>query len=72
MCIGREQAEAAARSRARLEDRGFPITIQTAQVGDKTFYRVTLAGFRNWQGAVAFKDGIANDLGFSTPWVVEQ
>ena len=64
--------EAAARSRARLEDQGFPITIQTAQVGDKTFYRVALAGFRNWQGAVAFKDGLADDLGFRTAWVVEQ
>ncbi len=64
--------EAAARSRATLEDQGFPITIQTAQVGDKTFYRVALAGFGNWQGAVAFKDGIADALGFRTAWVVEQ
>ncbi len=64
--------QAAARSRATLEERGFPITIQTAQVRDKTFYRVALAGFRNWQGAVAFKDGIAEVLGFHTAWVVEQ
>jgi hypothetical protein len=64
--------EAAARSRAKLEDQGFPITIQTAQVGDKTFYRVALAGFRNWQGAVAFKNGIAEVLGFHTAWVIEQ
>ncbi len=64
--------ESAARSRATLEDRGFPVTIQTAQVGDKTFYRVALAGFRNWQGAVAFKDDIADDLGFRSPWVVEK
>ena len=64
--------EAAARSQATLEDQGFPITIQTAQVGDKTFYRVALAGFGNWQGAVAFKDGIADALGFRTAWVVEQ
>jgi hypothetical protein len=64
--------EAAARSRTKLEDRGFPISIQTAQVGDKTFYRVALTGFRNWQGAVAFKDGIADDLGFRTAWAVKQ
>ncbi len=64
--------EAAARSRTELEDRGFPITIQTAQVGDKTFYRVALAGFRNWQGAVAFKDRIAEVLGFHTAWASEQ
>jgi hypothetical protein len=63
---------AAARSRATLEDRGLPITIQEAQVGDRTFYRVALTGFRNWQGAVAFKDGIAADLGFRSPWVVEK
>ena len=64
--------DAAARSRAKLEDREFPVTIQTAQVGDKTFYRVALAGFRNRQAAVAFKDGIAGDLGFRTAWAAEQ
>ena len=57
--------EAAARSRARLEDQGFPITIQTAQVGDKTFYRVALAGFRNWQGAVAFKYSLSGSPGWT-------
>ncbi len=64
--------DAAARSRAKLEDRGFPVTIQTTEVGDKTFYRVALTGFRSSQGAVVFKVGIAEDLGFRTAWVIGQ
>lgn len=62
--------DAAARSRAKLEEQGFPITVQAAEIGDKTFYRVALTGFRNWEAAVAFKDVIAEDLGFRTAWVV--
>lgn len=62
-------ADAAARARADLEQRGFPVTIQTAQVGGKTYYRVALTGFASWQGAVTFKDGIADALGFGTAWV---
>jgi len=42
--------DAAARSRSDLERRGFPVTVQTARVGGKTYYRVALSGFRDWQG----------------------
>jgi hypothetical protein len=59
---------AADRSRAALAERGFPASVETAQIGGKTFYRVALSGFTSWQGAVAFKDGIAAELGFPTAW----
>jgi hypothetical protein len=61
--------EAAARSRSNLQQGGFPVTIQTAQVSGKTYYRVALSGFGNRPGAVAFKDGMADDLGFPSAWV---
>lgn len=64
--------EAAETSRARLADEGYPASIESAEVGGRTFYRVAVAGFRNRQGAAAFKDGLAKILGFRTPWAVEQ
>jgi len=63
---------AAARFTAELEERGFPVTVQTAEVGEKTFSRVALTGFKNRQGAAGFKDGIANALGFRSAWIVRQ
>ena len=62
--------DAAARSTAELEEQGFPVTVQTAEVGEKTFYRVALTGFKNRQGAAGFKDGIADALGFRSAWIV--
>lgn len=64
--------EAAERSRARLADAGYPASIESAEVDAKTFYRVALTGFRDRQGAVTFKNGLARNLGFRTPWAVEQ
>jgi hypothetical protein len=61
--------DAASGSRAMLEERGFPVTIQTADVNVRTFYGVALAGFGSWHGAVAFKNGIAEALGFRSAWV---
>lgn len=65
-------SESAARSRAALEDRGFPASVETAQIGARTFYRVALRGFTSRQGAVAFKDGLAAELGFPTAWATER
>ena len=56
-------------SRARLESLGYPASVAQAQVAGTTYYRVSLAGFDSWQGAVAFKDGAAARLGFHTAWV---
>ena len=61
--------DAAEGSRAALAEQGFPASIQRAEVGGRTFYRVTLTGFGSWQGAIAFRDGAAEDLGFRSAWV---
>lgn len=65
-------AAAAARSQAQLRARGFPVSVHTADVGGKTYHRVSLSGFGTWQGALAFKNGIAAKLGFATAWVAAQ
>lgn len=65
-------AAAAARSQAQLEARGLPVSVQTADIGGKTYHRVSLSGFGSWQGALAFKNGMAAKLGFVTAWVAAQ
>ena len=59
----------AEQSRTGLRALGYPVSIAPAEVGGTTYYRVSLAGFESWQGAVAFKDGAAARLGFPTAWV---
>lgn len=63
---------AAARSQAMLAERGFPASVQPAEVGGRNYFRVALTGFASWQGALAFRDGIAASLGFATAWVAAQ
>ena len=64
--------DAAARSQAMLAERGFPVRIEPAEVGGRSYFRVALPGFASWRGALAFRDGIAASLGFATAWVAAQ
>ncbi len=61
-------AKAAAAERQRLQQAGFNVEVQTAQMEGRTWYRVRATGFTSREQAQVYSDMIRHKMGV-TPWV---
>jgi cell division septation protein DedD len=61
-------AKAATAERQRLQQAGFNVEVQTAQMEGRTWYRVRATGFTSREQAQVYSDMIRHKMGV-TPWV---
>lgn len=61
-------ARAASAEQARLKAAGFNVEVQTAQMNNRTWYRVRATGFSSREEAQVYSDMVNHKMGV-TPWV---